>query len=680
VRRAAALVLALCALLAAPVVRSGADFTAASEDPANSFTSAADFNTVAVSLTDPGSPLSGSAPLAATASSDRGVDYVRFESSPAGAGSWTPACTVSSAPYACAWDTTAVADGARDVRAVAVDLAGYSRSDAVASRMVDNAAPSVSLADPGAWLQGSVTLDATASDPHSGLASLAIQYRAVGAPSWTQLCTGASGTRSCALATGSLADGSYELRARAVDAAGNAGTSTVLTRTVDNTAPSVTLTDPLLLHGTVALGSTSGDGAGTGVASVRYEYRSGAGPWTTACTGSTGAFGCSWDTTGVADGLYDLRAVATDGTGLATTSATISSRRVDNAPPSAVTLTDPGSPLQGTLGFTGTAVDGGSGIASWTVQYRPAGGGAWTDACSGTSSPYSCNWNPTGVADALYDLRALGVDAAGNGLGSSVLSNRRIDNNGPATTFTDPGSPLRATVPLAATATDPAGVTSVAFRRRPAGGGTWTTLCTDNATPYTCAWNTTTVTDGSYDLEALATDSVGHTTSVLRTARVVDNTAPAPVDVQAANGGATAGQPEAGDSVTFTFTEALAPASVLAGWDGSALAVRASFTNAGGSDTLDVLNAAGTTRTNLMFAANSLTVGNVVSANTVFNATMARSGATIIVTLGAIQSGTVRTDNAGGMSWRSATAVTDLAGNAGTGATVTESGASDRDF
>jgi hypothetical protein len=345
-----------------------------------------------------------------------------------------------------------------------------------------------------------------------------------------------------------------------------------------------------------------------------------------------------------------------------------------------VTLVDPGSPLQGSLSLSGTAADAGSGIASWTVQYQPAGGGGWSDACADTAGPYGCTWDSTGVADGLYDLRAVGADLAGNTRASSVLTNRRVDNNGPTTTFTNPGSPVRGSLTLTATATDPAGVTSVVFRRRPAAGGAWTTLCTDNATPFTCAWNTTSVADGSYDLEALATDTLAHTTSVVHTARVVDNTAPRPVDIQAVNASGAPGRPEAGDRVDFTFTEALAPASVLAGWDGSPIAVRASFTDGGTTDTLDVLNAAGSLRTNLMFAANSLAVGNVVSANTVFAATMTRSGTVITVTLGAMQSGGVRTNSAATMSWRSSTAVTDVAGNPGTGATVTESGASDRDF
>ena len=112
---------------------SGADFTGGSQSPGNTFAAAADFNTVAVSITDPGTPLRGTVALQATASSERGIERVRFQSSPAGAGTWTDVCDDTSAPYTCNWDTAGVADGLRDVRALAVDQAGYQRASLVAT-------------------------------------------------------------------------------------------------------------------------------------------------------------------------------------------------------------------------------------------------------------------------------------------------------------------------------------------------------------------------------------------------------------------------------------------------------------------------------------------------------------------------------------------------------------------
>jgi Bacterial Ig domain len=564
------------------VTRSGADFTAGSSSPGNAFAAAADFNTVAVSLTDPGALLRGSVTLAATADSERGLAGVRYQTSPAGAGTWTDACVAASAPWSCAWDTTGVTDGLRDVRAVATDSAGYQRtSPVISARRVDNTLPAVSLADPGV-LSGSETLSATATDAGSGLAALAIDYRPAGG-TWTTACSGATSPRSCVLDTALLADGSYELRARATDAAGNVADAT-LTRVADNTAPS------------------------------------------------------------------------------------------------SATLTNPGASLSGSVAFTGTAADAGSGVATWTVQYRASGGSTWTDACSDATAAYGCTWATGGVADGLYDLRALAADGAGNTTGSTVVASVRIDNAAPTVALADPGTPMTNTVTLSATASDGGGIASVVFERASTGGSTWTTICTDTVAPYSCAFDTTAIAEVGYDLRARATDNAGRTATSLVANRVV-NHAPYGTDLQATNGGATAGRLESGDVLRLTYSEAMAPASILTGWTGSAQAIRVYVADSGTLDTMDFRNATGTTRLNLTNTATDLSLGgNFVTAATVFNATMSTSAGVVTVTLGSRISGAVTTASAAKMTWRPSSLSTDLAGIAALTTLVNETGTSDRDF
>ena len=50
------------------------------------------------------------------------------------------------------------------------------------------------------------------------------------------------------------------------------------------------------------------------------------------------------------------------------------------------------------------------------------------------------------------------------------------------------------------------------------------------------------------------------------------------------NGGATVGRLESGDWIRLTWNEAIAPASVLAGWNGSSTAVRVRVANNASSD------------------------------------------------------------------------------------------------
>jgi chitinase len=682
-RRTLAALAALAALALPGVTASGADFTAATSTPANTFTAAADFNTVAATLTDPGMMLSGTVALAATASSERGITKVVFQGQ-LGAGAWADLCTATTAPWTCSWDTTAAANGIYALHALATDTAGYTRTSAVlGARMVDNLGPTVTLTDPGAYLQGTPTLSATASDTATGVSGLTIQYRTTGTTAWTQLCTGSTSPRSCAFASTAQPDGDYDLRATAVDAVGNSRSTAPLTRRVDNNAPTVTNTDGPTMRGQATITATAGDGAGTGVASVTGQVRPvGATPWTAVCTDTVAPYSCTYDTTvGVPDGLYEIRNVATDGTGLSTTGAIVT-RRVDNTAPAVPTLVDPGT-MTATATLTGTAADTGSGVGSWTVQVSPTGAGTWTDACSDTVTPWgSCAWNTTTVVDGLYDLRAVVADVAGNTRTSATIASRRVDNDGPTVSLTDPGANLRGTVALSATATDPVGMTSVVFERKPASGSTWTTMCTDNASPFTCSWNTTTLADGVYDLRVTATDTLGHASTATVSGRRVDNTAPAPLDIQTTNAGGTAGRIEANDTLRFTWTEPVSPASLLAGWTGASQAIRVQITDAFTQDTLQVLNSTGTAT--LPFggvAADIKLRANFVSATAVFNATMVQSGSEITITLGTRRSGTVRTNTTAiAMTWRGSATATDLAGNASTTVTISETGTVDLDF
>ena len=593
--------LLLAILLPVGLPQSEATFVAATANPGATFAAAADFNTVAVVLTPPATPLRGTVPVTATAASDRGITSVVFSTAPAGTGTWTVACTRNVAPYTCNFDTTSVADGLRDVRAVATDSAGYSRTSTVTNRRVDNTAPTATTTDPGSPLTGTVTVAGTAADGGSGLAGVAHEYKsATGA--WTQFCTQATSPISCAWNTTSLADGLYDLRTVATDQAGNQTISApVYNRRVDNTAPTVTITDPgAALRGTITLAATSGDGAGSGVSTVKYEYKLSTNTtWVTppACTSNTTPFSCTFNTGTVADGVYDFRAVATDGVGKVTNSTAVTSRRIDNAAPTAVTLGTTPTNLPNPANLTATATDAGSGVASVRFQYAAAGSGTWSDACTpDTGTPYTCAFNTSVPADGLYDLRALATDNAGNTTASAVQINRRIDNAGPVVAITNPiAGRIRGVVSLDGTATDPVGVSLVTFEYRQ-GAGAWQLICSDPTASYTCGTiDTRIVADGAYDVRMSATDSLGHQTISPTMSVIIDNTAPTATNVQAANVG-TAGTINANDTLTFTWSEPMAPASISTGFTGATQNIRVRVNNVGTTDTLDLYNAAGTTK------------------------------------------------------------------------------------
>ncbi len=557
--------------------------------------------------------------------------------------------------------------------------------------------PTVSVRNPGSVLKDTVTVTADAADTRSGIAGVALQYLAPGAMSWTALCTATTSPYSCSWNTKAGADGSYSLRAIATDRAGYTTTSEVVTTTVANNLLVVVGSPGEIVRGTVPVTATLHN-AGLVPYTVRIEYAvAGSGTWRTLCTALVAPFTCSWNTagTGFTQGeSYDLRAVATNGL-VSTTSAVVTDVMIDNVGP-VVTMADPGTPLRGTATFAATATDADAGVAQVQLQYQRSGTTSWTTFCGPTTEPYSCRYDTTQLADGTYAFRAVATDAIGNATTSATVANRAIDNTVSAVAVEDPGAFLTGTVTVAATASSTAGVASVRIERAPAGTTSWTALCTDTTSPYSCAWDTTTVADGLYDLRAVMVDNQDRTTtSTTLAGRRVDNSPLRAYDVQTTNGGASAGRLDTGDTLRLTYTGQVNLGSITAGWNGGSTAAVLRLRDGvlvgstGSNDTVDVLRTTngavvplGTVNLKQNFIKNNKQVQ--------FNATMVASTTTVngqpatvvTVTLGSLASGTgLRTSGAtAAMAWTPSATVTDLNGRACSTAPATETGNLDKDF
>lgn len=296
-------------------------------------------NTFSVTLKDIAEAVRGTMGLEATLTNPGSTAYaVRVEYFREGDTKWNTLCQMPSAPYTCVWPTGSFANDTYDLRAVAVSGGISTYSETVTDVLVDNQAPTVSMGKLANPLRGVVSFTATASDTDSGsgIAQVQIQYAPTKTTTWKELCmTSEVGedSYSCRFNTLDIKSLSYDFRAVATDAAGNATTSTpVVTSTVDNTVSSVSLEDPgAYLSGTATLSAAANSTAGVG--SVRIQSSpAGANTWTTRCTPVAAPYSCVWDTRTVADGLYDFRAVLTDGAGKETASAVVAGRRVDNIP------------------------------------------------------------------------------------------------------------------------------------------------------------------------------------------------------------------------------------------------------------------------------------------------------------------------------------------------------------
>ena len=557
----------------------------------------------------------------------------------------------------------------------------------------DWVAPTGAATVPAGTLRGTVTLSATASDAGSGVASVRLQRSPAGAATWTDVCTDASSPYSCAFNTTAVADGRYDVRAIATDNAANVGTSAVVAdRLVDNLGPTVNLADPGDdVRGTITLAATASDGAGSGVASVRIQRSlADADNWTDVCTDASSPYACALSTTSLSDDSYDLRAIALDVAGNTTTSA-LRTIQVDNTPPT-VSLANPGATLSGTVTLTTTPDDADSGVASVTIQRAPANGSTWTDVCVISTDPWTCAFATTAVADGLYDLRAIAVDSAGNTTTSSTVQDRFVNNTTiSSVSLNDPGSPLRAAITLTANANSTLGVASVKIQRAPTATTTWTDVCSDTTSPYSCSLDTAAgaTPNGVYDFRAVMTTTIGTTvTSATVANRTIDNSLVLGIDVQTTNKtGGKAGKMEAGDRIALTYSEAMKASTLIAGWTGTTTVnVFVRVTDAGGVETTRLqIDASGTASglgsyvTGGNFLRNNRTI---VFAATATLSTGTGGGSVVTITLGAVTSGNgLRTHSAStALKWTPSATATNLAGSACSAALVTETGAADRDY
>ena len=581
--------------------------------------------------------------------------------------------------------------------ASSVPLSGAAFTAETSSRGMLGASPDwtlplVAVTGATGQVSGTTTIAMTASDAHSAVTDVRLEVR--GSGSWSAVCTTTTSPYSCSWATAALPDGTYELRALATDTYGNTATSATVTRTVDNRGPVVAIVEDTLLddlRGTVTVPVSATD-AGSGVASVKVQRSTNGTTWTDICTTTTAPYSCSW-TTGTS-GEYLLRAIATDRLGNTTTSATLVVN-VDNTAP-AVTMSSPGTLLAGTVTLTATATDADSGVASVLIEQRPSTTSPWVAVCTDTTTPYSCRWDTTKVADGTsYAFRATATDAAGNVTVSAVTTTSTVDNRLASVSVEDPGAYLRGTVAVVANANAPGGVASVAIQYQLAGTSTWTAICTDTTSPYSCDWDTTKVAGGSYSLRAVMTPVTGsQLVSAVVSGRIVDNAPLRAHDVQAANGGVL-GRVDANDLLTLTYDGLVDPASLIAGWDGTARSVGVRLRDgsavggAGGEDVLDVFTATDLkTSVNLglvqlrgNYVKNSPTTlaGTLHVETTTVNGVQASR---LVLRIGAVV-GMDTTRTARGsrtLGWSPSTAARGVNGVAVAGTPVDELGALDRDF
>ena len=187
-----------------------------------------------------------------------------------------------------------------------------------------------------------------------------------------------------------------------------------------------------------------------------------------------------------------------------------------------------------------------------------------------TTAPYSVNWNTTTATNGPHQLTAVARDAAGNSASSAAV-NVTVDNDviSPTVAITAPSSGATvsgSTVPVSADASDNKGVVGVQFRLDGVALG-----AEDPTAPYGVTWNSRLAANGPHTLTAVARDAAGLQTTSAPVAVSVNNadTTPPTVGLTAPADGATVSG--AAVAVSATATDDVAVIGVQFRLDGANL-------------------------------------------------------------------------------------------------------------
>ena len=273
------------------------------------------------------------------------------------------------------------------------------------------------------------------------------------------------------------------------------------------TSPTTTVGLPsngATLAGSLYLDAAASDNLG--MAQVNYVL-SGGTYNDTVISGSTPTyFGWigGWNTTTVPNGTYTLQSVATDVEGFTTMSAPITVT-VNNEPPTtAVLLPSNGATLSGGQ-YLDASASSPIGIAS--VSYELTGGTLNDQVISGSTSTivgWLGGWDTTTVPNGTYSLQSVATDIDGVSTSSAPIT-ITVNNPPPTTAVVLPANNATVSDGQWLDASASSGVTKVQYELT---GGTLNDAIIATATPtwvgWLAGWNTTTVPNGTYTLQSVA--------------------------------------------------------------------------------------------------------------------------------------------------------------------------------
>lgn len=224
---------------------------------------------------------------------------------------------------------------------------------------------------------------------------------------------------------------------------------------------------------------------------------------------------------GLAKGtLYHFRVRSTDADNNNASSGDMTFATTGDTTPPTVSITSPASnaTISGNVNVDVTASDN-VGVTSVQLKIDGANYGP-----ADLSAPYVIAVATTALSNGNHILTAVASDAGGNTTTSApvpVKVSNTADTTPPTVSITAPanGATVSGIISIAANASDNVGVASVQFQLDGANFGSL-----DAGSPYTISWNTTTSSNGSHTVRAIAKDAAGNSTTSAIVTVTVSNT------------------------------------------------------------------------------------------------------------------------------------------------------------
>jgi len=413
--------------------------------------------------------------------------------------------TVYSSPYA--WNMYNLQPGTLNLTAKATDSYGWSTMSSAVAVNVGSVTltPVVALTSPanGSNFQAgnNVSLSASASEAKGAIAKV-------------EFYNGASllGTATSApynFIWSNVAAGNYSITAKAYDNSNNTVTSSLAAIMVSGlpvvsmNANNSSYTSPA----TVTLNASASESNGTIAKVAFYNGTSLLG------TSNSSPYSLTWNS--VAQGSYNLTAVATDSLGVATTSSVVTitvnapvitaAAPVNNAP--SIVLTSPISNATYTIptgiALTSSAIDNNATISR--VDYY-AGSVYLGEA---TKSPFTIVWNSAWVG--TYSVSAKATDSKGTTFYSAPVTITVNPHSAPTVSLTSPVNNISLAAGSNLTVTANAVANGGSLTKVDFYADGWRYLGTVYGNPYTVAWYN--VPSGTHSITAKATDSYGWSTT-----------------------------------------------------------------------------------------------------------------------------------------------------------------------